>query len=641
MPILSATRLSKSFGAQDVFAGASCAVPHGGRVALVGPNGTGKTTLLRILGGLEEPTTGQVHRMRGLTIGFLPQQADEQLDSERSLFDEMLTVFADLQTQAAELRRLEETMADLHQRDAARDAALERYGALSDKFDHAGGYTYENRIRQTLSGVGFALEDFSRPVNQLSGGQKTRALLARLMLQEPRLLLLDEPTNHLDIEAVEWLEGALSDFPGAVVVVAHDRYFLDAVARTVWELSAGKLEVYPGNYTHYAAVRTERMERQQLEYERQMEVIAKEEEFIRRNMAGQNTRQAQGRLKRLERVERLERPRDAQRKTLKVNLQAALRSGDIVLAARDLVIGYPGDEPLLVVEELELRRRQRVALWGPNGAGKTTFLRTVLGQLPPLKGEVWLGGSVKPGHLSQMHDGLRPDRAILDTILDAQNLPIEKARGLLGRYLFSGDDVFKPVSLLSGGERSRVALAVLTLQGANFLLLDEPTNHLDLQSQEVLQDVLTDFNGTVLLVSHDRYLVDRLATHLWVIKDQQLEIHEGGYTQYVESRARSAEREKQAEKEARRPSDKDKDRQEKEKRAQELKRKAERAREKQVAEIEASIATLEARLQELSRELEIAGVSGAVARVHELGREYAEVEGQLYERMAEWSEAAG
>ena len=634
MPVLSATNLSKSFGAQDIFSGVSCAVPHSGRVALVGPNGAGKTTLLHILAGLEEPSTGQVHRMRELTIGYLPQQADEQLDSERTAFDEMLTVFADLRAQAAELRQLEEMMADPHQR----DAALERYGELAHQFKHAGGYTYENRIRQTLSGVGFALEDFSRPVNQLSGGQKTRALLAKLVLQEPGLLLLDEPTNHLDIEAVEWLESALGDFPGAVVVVAHDRYFLDAVATTIWELSAGKLDTYSGNYSQYAAVRAERTERQQIEYERQMEIIAKEEEYIRRNMAGQNTRQAQGRLKRLERVERIERPRG--HKALKLNLQAGLRSGDIVLAARDLVIGYPSDGPLLSVEELELRRLQRVALWGPNGAGKTTFIKTVLGQVPPLKGEVWLGGSVKPGYLSQMHDGLQLDRSILDTILDMQNMPLEKARGLLGRYLFSGDDVFKPVSLLSGGERSRVALAALTLQGANFLLLDEPTNHLDLQSQEVLQDVLSDFNGTVLLVSHDRYLVDRLATHLWVIKDQRIEIHEGGYTQYAESRTRSAEREKQAEKEARRPSDKEREQQEKEKRAQESRRKAERAREKQVAEIEASIAALEARLQELSRELEIAGVSGAVARVHELGREYAQVEGQLYDRMAEWSEVA-
>jgi ATP-binding cassette, subfamily F, member 3 len=288
-----------------------------------------------------------------------------------------------------------------------------------------------------------------------------------------------------------------------------------------------------------------------------------------------------------------------------------------------------------------LRRLQRVALWGPNGAGKTTFLKTVLGQLPPLSGEIWLGGgSVKPGYLSQMHEGLRLDRSILDTILDVRNMPIEQARGLLGRYLFTGDDVFKPINLLSGGERSRVALAVLTLQGANFLLLDEPTNHLDLQSQEVLQDMLSDFAGTILLVSHDRYLVDRLATHLWVIQDQQLTIHEGGYTQYAAWRKEKEQR-KQADKATKGQGDKETKRQEQEKREQVLQRKVERAKEKQLAELETNIAALEQRLQELSRELEAAGVSGAVARVHELGSEYATVEGQLYDRMAEWSETAG
>jgi len=637
MPVLSATNLSKSFGAQDLFSGISCAAPHGGRVALVGANGTGKTTLLRILAGLEEPTTGQVHRMRGLTIGYLPQQADEQLTGERTVFDEMLTIFADLQAQAAELRRLEEAMTD----PAGRDAALERYGALVDRFEHAGGYTYENRIRQTLSGVGFAPEDFERPVNQLSGGQKTRALLAKLVLQEPGLLLLDEPTNHLDIEAVEWLEATLADFPGAVLVVAHDRYFLDAIAQTVWELNSSKLQEYPGNYSQYAAIRTERIERQQIEYERQQEIIAKEQDFIRRYMAGQKTRQAQGRLKRLERIERIERPR--KQKSLKLDLDAGLRSGDIVLAGRDLVIGYPGDEPLLAVESLELRRLQRVALWGPNGAGKTTFLKTALGQLQPLDGEVWLGGSVRPGYLSQMHDWLRPDRSIFDTILDVQNMPIEKARGLLGRYLFTGDDVFKLVGDLSGGERSRVALCVLTLKGANFLLLDEPTNHLDLQSQEVMEDVLADFAGTILLVSHDRYLVDRLATHLWAIEDRRLAIYEGGYTQYVTEKKARELREQMSEgiEEKENKGDKEKKREEREKREQEALRKAEREKARRLTQLETDIETLEAKLQELARQLEMAGVSGAVAQVHELGREYAQIEEQLYDRMAEWSEVAG
>jgi len=627
LSVISATNLAKSFGAQDVFANVTCAVPHGGRVALIGPNGAGKTTLLRILAGLEEPTAGQVHRARGLTIGYLPQNVDEQLSGQHSVFDEMLTVFADLSTQAAELRRLEEAMLDPTQR----DAALERYGKLVEKFEHAGGYTYENRIRQTLVGVGFPPQDFARPVNQLSGGQKTRALLARLVLQAPDLLLLDEPTNHLDIEAIEWLESALADFPGAIIIIAHDRYLLDTVAQTVWELDRGRLETYSGNYSRYVAVRTQRQERQRVEYAKQQEFIAKELEFIRRNIAGQNTRQAQGRAKKLEHIERIERPHE--RKALKLNLHAGLRSGEIVLAGRDLAIGYPGNEPLLWCQEIELRRLQRVALWGPNGAGKTTFIKTVLGQLPPLGGQVWLGASVKVGYLAQTHDTLRLDRSILDTILDAQNMPIEQARRLLGRYMFSGDDVFKPVGALSGGERTRLALAVLTLQGANFLLLDEPTNHLDLPSQEVLQETLAEFAGTILLVSHDRYLVDKLATHLWAIEDRQLAIYEGGYTQYTECRARSTRPAKGAAQEKRVTA-------KQQKRMQNIQRQDERAKAKQLAELEASIAALETRLQELARELEVASVSGAVARVHELGREYAEIERQLHEQMAEWTQRA-
>ncbi len=265
MPVISTANLTKSYGVQDLFKGINCGVPHGGRVALIGPNGTGKTTFLRILAGLEEPSAGEVHRMRGLTIGYLPQHAEDELSGEGSLYDEMLAVFADLQAQAAELGRLEAAMAD----PAQRDEALERYGALAIKFEHAGGYTYELRVHQVLSGMGFEPDDLPRPVNQLSGGQKTRALLARLMLQQPDLLLLDEPTNHLDIGAVEWLEAALSEFPGAVVVVAHDRYFLDAVAQTVWELNQGRLETYPGNYSQYAVIRAERLERQQAEYEKQ------------------------------------------------------------------------------------------------------------------------------------------------------------------------------------------------------------------------------------------------------------------------------------------------------------------------------------------------------------------------------------
>ncbi len=627
MPVISAVNLSKSFGAQDIFAGITCSLAHGQRAALVGPNGGGKTTLLRALAGLEEPSSGQVHRARGLTLGYLPQRADEELSGTQTVYQELLNVFTHLQAQAQELRQLEHIMADPEQY----ETVIERYGKLAEQFENAGGYTFELRIAQTLSALGFDKQDFGRPVYQLSGGQKTRLLLARLILQEPDVLLLDEPTNHLDIEAVEWLETALRDFGGALIAVAHDRYFLDAVAQTIWELEGGRLESYPGNYTQYTQLRTERYTRQQAEYERQQEHIAKEEFFIKRYMAGQKTRQAQGRLKRLERMERMARPVES--KTLRLKLRTDLRSGDLVLWARDLVVGYPGDEPLLDCPWLELRRKQRVAFWGPNGAGKTTFLKTALGQVQPLSGEIEFGASVQVGYFAQVHEGLNPQHSILDAILNIKNMPTEQARGMLGRYLFSGDDVFKPIGALSGGESARVALCVLTLQGANVLLLDEPTNHLDISSQEVLEEVLTDFSGTILMVSHDRYMVDRLATHMWVIEDKHVLVYQGGYSQYVAQRQAAKEARKQTEK-AQEPRAK-RQRPQLSEQAKQQRRNAQRA-----AELEQTITQMEARLQELSTQLEIAGTSGAVDSVHRLGTDYARLESELHQTIEEWEQIA-
>ncbi len=627
MSVLSASNLSKSFGAHDVLTGVTCSLAHGQHVALIGANGSGKTTLLRLLAGLEEPGGGQIHRARGAVTGYLPQRADEALAGQLTVYEELLQVFSDLRAQADELRRLEQAMADPGQY----QAVIEQYGQLAEQFELGGGYTYEWRMTQTLTALGFDQSDFERPVYQLSGGQKTRLLLAKLVLQEPDVLLLDEPTNHLDIEAIEWLEARLRDFKGAVIVVAHDRYFLDAVAQTIWELEQGRITSYPGNYSQFMALRAERRARQQAEYERQQEHIAREEFFIQRYMAGQKTRQAQGRLKRLQRLERLERPQES--KTLRLKLQADLRSGDIVLWARDLVVGYPGDEPLLECPWLELRRKQRAALWGPNGAGKTTFLKTALGQVAPLSGEIQLGASVQVGYLAQVHEELRPDRTILDTILEVKNMPLEQARGLLGRYLFSGDEVFKPIGALSGGESARVALCVLALQGANVLLLDEPTNHLDIASQEALEQMLSEFAGTILMVSHDRYLIDRLATHLWVIEGKRVTVYEGNYSQYVEQRQAEGKRQagpegsrKETRKASKRPA----------RPAHKPEEARNRHRERRIAELEAAIAGMEARLQELAAQLEMAGVSGAVETVHRLGMEYAQLERTLHEAIQEW-----
>jgi ATP-binding cassette, subfamily F, member 3 len=626
MSILTAHHVSKAYGAQDVLRDVTLALAHGQRAALVGPNGAGKTTLLHILAGLEEPSSGAVHRARGQTIGFLPQHADQQLSEPIALFDLMRTVFVQLDQLAQQMRELEHAMADPNRH----DDALEKYGRIAEQFEHAGGYTFEARIQQVLSGVGFDQVDWTRPVNILSGGQKTRALLARLILQQPDVLLLDEPTNHLDVSAVEWLEATLKEYAGSIIIVSHDRYFIDAMADTVWEMQAGQLEAFRGNYTRYLIQREERYERQLKEYEKQQAFIAKEEDYIRRNMAGQNTRQAQGRRTRLERLrqsaELVNRPEA--RKALRLNLSTQQRSGDIVLRATHLVIGYQDDrKPLLECDQLHLYRNQRVAIWGPNGAGKSTFLKTALGQIPPLAGEIELGASVKVGYYAQAHELLDANDSVLTALLKVQAMPVSKARSLLGSYLFSGDTIDKRIGDLSGGERGRVALAILALQGANVLLLDEPTNHLDLESQEILQDVLTDFDGTLLLVTHDRYLVDALATHVWAIEDNQIVVYDGNYSEHVAARAAAKARVEavapQPMKAVQAPAKTRPD-------------KAERQRQKRATELETTIADLETRLTALAHQLERAQPE----RVAALGTAYTQAEQQMQALIEEWAQIA-
>ena len=622
MSIVTANKLAKSYGPQDVFWDVSLRIARGDKVALVGRNGTGKTTLLHVIAGLDTPTAGRVHRARSLRIGYLPQEAD--LPGQRTLYEEMLTVFADLRAQQAELRHLEQQMAD----PAQREEALKRYGEELQAFELAGGYQYESKVKMILAGLGFPEEEQHQPLSILSGGQKTRALLAKLLLSEPDLLLLDEPTNHLDLAATQWLEEYLANWKGSLVVVAHDRYFLDKVVGRVWELAFGRLEDYPGNYSHYSTLRVERMERRLAEYEAQQKHIEKTEDFICRYMAGQRTKEAQGRQKRLDRLPRLERPREA--KKISLTIETDLRGADLVLVTEKLTIGYQPDAPLFTCPDLCLRRSERVALLGPNGSGKTTFLKTVIGQVSPLDGLARIGQNVKPGYLAQTHDSLDKEKTILEEILAVRNLPLEKARGFLGRFLFSGDDVFKPVGDLSGGERSRVALAKLTLEGANFLLLDEPTTHLDIASQEILEEVLADFNGTILLVSHDRYLINALATQVWVIEDGELRVYDGNYSDYEEqkSKEQGARGKKQDARRKRREAGN--------RRQQEAKIKRQTAR---VEELEEDIVALETRLAALGEELVTASAAQDVESLRELGAEYQRVDEELHRLLAQWTEA--
>lgn len=631
MSLVSASKLSKAYGAQDIFADVSFEIPHRAKIALVGPNGSGKTTLLRVIGEQEPPATGDIRRARRIRIGYLPQQAERLLDDDDSLWEAMLDVFGDLLAQSAELERLEAAMAD----SGAGEAVVERYGRTLDTFERGGGYTYEARIQQILAGLGFEADEFDMPIGQLSGGQKTRALLARLLLEEPDLLLLDEPTNHLDLAGVEWLEDYLASWKGAVVVVAHDRAFLDVFASRVWELAWGRLEEYRGNYSDYVEQKAARVARQLALYEEQQEFIARTETFIRRNIAGQRTREAQGRRKRLGRLERIQRPKEY--RPMAFSLDTAARSGDLVLGLYDLVVGYHPAEPLLRVEELELRRGQTIALLGPNGCGKTSLVRTILGEVAALGGRVRIGASVQLGHLAQGHANLDLERSVLDTILEAGALRISGARDFLGAYRFSGDEVFKRVGDLSGGEQARVALAVLVLQGANVLVLDEPTNHLDIPSQELLERVLADFNGSVLMVTHDRYLIRALGDRVWAIQDGQLREFTS-YEAYREEDRRRGIRSRDEERTRARDGESTARSQER-RRREAARREVERAALVRV-ELEERIHELERRQAELAGQLAAASREQAVNRVAELGEEYGEIEQHLDELLAQWAEAA-
>ncbi len=632
MSILSTHKVGKYFGGQDLFWNLNLSIEQDSRIALVGPNGEGKTTLLKILAGLEPPSEGNLQTAKNLKIGYLEQHAS-LISSKGTLWELALSAFTELRQQESELRVMENRLAE--ETDEARHAQLlEKYGEAQALFELAGGYDYEQAIQQVLTGLGFKPEDYQTSLANLSGGQQSRAQLARLLLDRPDLLLLDEPTNHLDLESIEWLESHLQNWPGAIVVVAHDRYFLNKVANRVWELAFGTVEIYRGNFSHYVVQRKERFERHQKEYQAQQEFIAKEEEFIRRNLAGQRTKEAQGRRKRLERLPKLEPPRE--HKTLNLPVQPVLRSGELVLATHELAIGYPQEAPLFHCPDVEIKRGQRVALLGPNGAGKTTFLKTILGELKPKAGAIRFGAGVEIGYFAQTQASLNLEASILDEILSIENLPVGEARNYLARFLFFGDDVFKLVGDLSGGERSRVALAKLILIGANFFILDEPTNHLDIASQEKLESILGNFEGTILFVSHDRYFVDALASHVWALEPatQSMTVIKGGYSDYLAYREAQSNYISANGSGAESPKTRSQIKREQtkaEKRTREKK-----ARE--LAAIEDRIERMETKLAQLAQELEKASHAQDVPQIQTLGQAYQTTEAELEALLVQWTE---
>ncbi len=677
--LLHAHDLTHAYGARVLFQHVNVQIPPKARIGLVGPNGSGKTTLLRLLLGLEEPTAGRVHRAKGLRIGYLPQHADRP-PAEQTLADLLDRSFTRLRDLEARMRDLEQRMA--HE---ASPRLLQRYGRLQTEYESLGGYTYRARRARILAGLGFSEEDLPRPLRSFSGGQRTRAHLARLLLEEPDLLVLDEPTNHLDLNGVAFLESYLQKFPGAVLVVAHDRYFLDQVVRTIWELGPHGIEVYqaPSSggksaaYTAYVQQRAQRWHERRRIWQATLERLQRDLVYIQRNMAGQASAQAKGRLKRLSRViqaletgglaaldalgrgswarvverwhlqtrdlsvaeaaARLKALRFPQEEppTPRPRLSLAHRSGDWVLRARDLVVGYPG-RPLVRVARLDLRRGQCAALLGPNGSGKTTFLRTILGQVQPLAGSIRLGEGVRLGYLAQAAADLQPQRTVLDELLAAvpSLLPAE-ARQHLARYLFRGDAVHKAVGLLSGGERARLALAKLALQGTNFLLLDEPTNHLDIPSQEALQAVLAAYPGTILLVSHDRYLVQALATQIWYLEQGRLQVFAGSYeafmAQHASQSAHAAEEKGSPRATATRAGRSPAPRQ-----RSGLSKNERRKLERRLATLEARIAALEAEQADLERQL--SAPPRDPAQVRALSEHYAEVQRALERLLADWED---
>ncbi|MEZ4506346.1 MAG: ABC-F family ATP-binding cassette domain-containing protein [Thermomicrobiales bacterium] len=540
--ILSVQQLGKRFGSEQIFSGISFQVAEREHVALVGVNGAGKSTVLRIIAGIEEQSEGVVVKSDGVRVTYLPQEA--RFDSDRTVLEEAQEAFAPVMAAADRMRELEHLMGVVD--GDSFDALIDEYAQLQQRFETHGGFEMEHRTEEVLSGLGFEEEQFDQPVKQLSGGQKTRVALAKALLADPDLLLLDEPTNHLDLAMLDWLEDFLRSWGGACLIVSHDRYFLDRVTTRTLDLSFGRVEDYPAPYAGYLKLREERRARHWKEYEEQQEFIEKTEEFIRRFRAGQRSREARGRQTRLDRLERIERPREHQE--LNINISPVTRSGETVLRTSKLTVGYANklrgnlDEQDVLVRtpELLIERGDRVGLIGPNGGGKTTLLRTLMGDIPVLKGHFEFGTNVQVGYYAQSHEQLPLSGTPLSVVLDAQPMGEESARTFLGRFLFSDDDVFKPIGALSGGERSRLALGLLLLKRANFLVLDEPTNHLDVSARESLEEMLSGFPGTLLFVSHDRYFIDKLATKLWVVEDETVVQSLGNYSDYQRKKAANA-----------------------------------------------------------------------------------------------------
>ena len=622
MRLLTGSNLRALYGNLEVFSGVDVEVDSGARIGIVGPNGGGKTTLLRLLVGELEPNGGNVARAANLRLGYVPQLP--AVPGGGTLEDEVLEAFREVRRIEAQL---EDSALDIQRANPhERRGAERRYSSLLHDFEALGGYDYQNRMERVVAGVGLPEEALRTPSSAASGGQRTRAALARALLADPDLLVLDEPTNYLDFRGLAWLEGFLERFGHSFVVVSHDRYFLDRTVGRIWEMEHGRLQSYPANFAGYRALKAERVERQRKEYERQQEFIAKEEYFIQRYKAGQRAREAKGRERRLARLERVRPPESS--RTVSVSTDPASRTGQVVLSTESLEVGFAGEGRavrLLGVPDLKLERGSRTAIIGSNGAGKTTLLRTLLGLHPPLAGDARLGHNVKAGYYRQGTDHLPANSSVIDALLDAKNIQVADARDYLARFLFRGDDVFQKVSTLSGGERSRLSLARLFLTAPNVLALDEPTTHLDIPSREALEAALLSYEGAALFISHDRQLISTLAERIWIVEDGTVTQFEGGFGEWARDNLQSPRRH-----------------QDKPRRSRTQRRRRNRVGtptpepQPQRIDHEKVIGDLEASLAKLESELAVASSQQRVEEVARLGEQYAETQARLEQAWDDW-----
>jgi ATP-binding cassette subfamily F protein 3 len=533
MIILQANKIERSFAGEVLFDNISLQVDERDRIALVGKNGAGKSTLLKILVGEEEPTSGEINKKRDLSLSYLAQ--DSRFESSNTIYDEILHVFDDLRKTEKSLRQMELEMGEKTGDDL--EKLMQDYDRLSEEFRQAGGFTYEADIRAILNGFKFDESMWQMKIEELSGGQNTRLALAKMLLEKPNLLVLDEPTNHLDIETIAWLENYLVNYSGALLIVSHDRYFLDKVATITMDLTKHSLDRYVGNYSSFVEQKEQKLLTEAKNYEKQQKEIAALEDFVNRNLVrASTTKRAQSRRKQLEKMERLDKP-EAGTRSAHMTFHSDKTSGNVVLTVEEAAVGYD-DQILSEPINLDIRKMNAVAIVGPNGIGKSTLIKSIVGQIPFIKGEARFGANVEVGYYDQTQSKLTPHNSVLDELWnDFKLTPEVEIRNRLGAFLFSGDDVKKTVGMLSGGERARLLLAKLSMENNNFLILDEPTNHLDIDSKEVLENALIDFDGTLLFVSHDRYFINRVATQVLELSEEGSTLYLGDYDYYLEKKA--------------------------------------------------------------------------------------------------------